>query len=83
VTNRTAELGPVSEEAGRAQRDEQHRGGQTKMAGPDAKRVSTIPDGDPDSVGQWRNRLQRPPGDCERIPGDLEPLGKTSDDRTK
>jgi len=28
VTNRTAELGPVSEEAGGAQRDEQHRGGQ-------------------------------------------------------
>src|SRR6266571_4649643 len=65
LTNRTAELGPVSEEAGGAQRDEQYRGGQTKMAGPDAKRVSTDPGGDLDAGGC----LQGSPGEIDAEPG--------------
>jgi hypothetical protein len=79
VTYRTAELGPVPEEAGGAQRHEQHRGGQTKMSGPDAKEGPAIPGGD----GQWRDRLQGPPGDVERFPGDLDPFRKAPDDWTK
>ncbi|HEX9126312.1 MAG TPA: hypothetical protein VF948_07900 [Methylomirabilota bacterium] len=79
MTNRTAELGPIPEEAGGAQRHEQHRGSQAKMLGPDAKGGPAIPGGD----GQWRDRLEGTPGDFERFPGHRDPLRKTPDNWTK
>jgi hypothetical protein len=83
VTSRTSDLGPVLEEAGGAQRHEHQHGGQAKMLGPHAKEAPAIPNGDPAGDGQGRDRLQSPPGNFDRCPGDLEPSGEMPDDWTK
>ena len=78
MTDRDIELGSVPEEADGTERDQQHRGGQTKMPGLDATEdTSAVPGTD----GECPGYEQRPTGDLEpflddseRLLGDLERL---------